>query len=482
VAWAFVHRGAQEGVPDGGGFSKRRNEMVGSTRLLHEIGDQGSRPQAARSGREAMRVKAALDLLIPADERRFGVRLWDGSFIPPAGGVADWVLVLNTPAILSTILLHPDELTLGEAFLHGNWAVEGDLEQVFGLAEAVGGYHPHWRDLLRVAPLLIGGLRQEYRERSRAEEHRARASGEAHTRGRDRQAIRYHYDVGNDFYALWLDRNMIYSCAYFETAKATLDQAQEAKLDLICRKLRLKPGERFLDVGCGWGALIRHAAAHYGVNATGITLSEAQAKLARERIVAAGLADRCQVEIRDYRDLPTEWFDKAASVGMAEHVGTANLGAYFAAVQRALKPGGLFLNHAIADSAGPAHRKGVLGGRGHESFIERHVFPDGELQPIHDTLAAAEDAGLEVCDVESLRRHYALTLRHWGRRLEARRDEALAIVDETTYRVWQLYMAGAAHGFARGNLNIYQTLLSRPGPHGAVVLPLTREDLYQAEA
>lgn len=432
-----------------------------------------------QTNRLAARIEAALDLFIPAAERHFAVRLWDGTVLPAADGAAAWVLVLKTPDIVRQILIRPDELALGESFLRGDWDVDGDLERVFELAEAIGHYRPHLPDLLRVAPLLIGSLRSGPRGRA-AQQHRAREAGWAHTQGRDRQAIRYHYDVSNEFYALWLDQRMVYSCAYFAEPAYSLDQAQEAKLDLICRKLRLQPGERFLDVGCGWGALVIHAAQHYGVQATGITLSEAQATLARARIAAVGLTDRCQVEIRDYRELPTSWFDKAASVGMAEHVGTVNLRGYFSAVRRALKPGGLFLNHAIADVSGPGHRRGVMGSRGHESFIARHVFPDGELQTIHDTLAAAEDMGFEVCDVESLRRHYALTLRQWIRRLEAHRSEALTLVDEITYRVWRLYMAGAAYAFEHGNLSIMQTLLASTTPSGSLTLPMTRRDLYPA--
>jgi len=438
-------------------------------------------PTGGRSKRLAACIDAVFELFVPAAERHFAVRLWDGTTLPPVNGVADWTLVLKTPEVLRLALLHPDELALGEAFLRGDWDVDGDLEHVFELAEAIGHYRPHLRDLLRVAPLLIDGLRSRPHDREAAT-HRAREEGRAHTRGRDQQMIRYHYDVSNNFYRLWLDRRMVYSCAYFAESDYSLDQAQEAKLDLICRKLRLQPGERFLDIGCGWGALVMHAAKHYGVNATGITLSESQAALARERIAAAGLSDRCQVEIRDYRDLPTSWFDKAASVGMAEHVGTANLSGYFTAVRRALKPGGLFLNHAITDVSGPGHRRGVMGDRGHESFIARHVFPDGELQTIHDTLAAAEDMGFEVCDVESLRRHYARTLRHWGERLEAHHDEALTLTDDVTYRVWRLYMAGAAYAFARGNLSIMQTLLASTTASGALSLPMTRQDLHTQDA
>ncbi|MGN6758188.1 MAG: class I SAM-dependent methyltransferase [Thermomicrobiales bacterium] len=432
-----------------------------------------------RRTRAGRLVETALDLLVPAEQRTFATRLWDGSVLPSPRGQADWTFVVNTPAIFRQIFLHPDELALGEAFLRGDWDVEGELERVFEVAESVANYRPRPRDMFHLAPLLTLG--DKHPDDGHAEEHRADLHDDrAHTMTRDKQAIHYHYDVGNDFYALWLDKEMVYSCAYFATGTEDIDTAQQAKLDHICRKLRLQPGERFLDVGCGWGALVRHAVKHYGVSAVGITLSEEQAKLARERSAAEGLADRCQIELRDYRDLPTSWFDKAASVGMAEHVGTANLATYFGSVFRALRPGGLFLNHAIALRPQVHGRTdSMLGRRNHHSFIDKYVFPDGELQAIHRSLEFAEQAGFEVCDVETLRRHYALTLRQWVRRLEARHAEAVAAADETTYRIWRLYMSGAAHNFQVDRLGLYQSLLSRPETDGGCALPLTRADLYR---
>jgi cyclopropane-fatty-acyl-phospholipid synthase len=432
-----------------------------------------------RAGRLA---ETALDLLLPAEQRSFATRLWDGSVLPPPHGQADWTFVINTPALFRLIFLHPDELALGEAFLRDDWDVEGDMERIFDVAESVAQYRPRPRDLFHLAPLLT--LSDKHHDDAHPEGQRAALHDDhAHTMTRDKQAIHYHYDVGNDFCALWLDREMVYSCAYFATGTEDIDTAQQAKLDHICRKLRLQPGERFLDVGCGWGALVRHAVKHYGVSAVGITLSEEQAKLARERIAAEGLADRCQIELRDYRELPTNWFDKAASVGMAEHVGTANLATYFSAVFRALRPGGLFLNHAIALRPQVQGRSdSVLGRRNHSSFIDKYVFPDGELQAIHRSLEFAEQAGFEVCDVESLRRHYALTLRRWVQRLEAHHTEAVAAAGETTYRIWRLYMSGAAHNFQVDRLALYQALLSRPEADGSCGLPLTRADLYREQS
>jgi cyclopropane-fatty-acyl-phospholipid synthase len=265
---------------------------------------------------------------------------------------------------------------------------------------------------------------------------------------------------------------MVYSCGYFQSETDDLEAAQDHKLDYICRKLRLKPGQRLLDLGCGWGGLLVHAGRRFGATTTGITLSQPQADLAEARIAVAGLSDRCRVLVQDYRELDGgDCHDALASVGMFEHVGEALLPEYFARAHRLLKPGGVFLNHGIASRASeePHHGPG---------FSETYVFPDGELLPINVTLRAAEGAGFEVRDVECLREHYALTLRHWVRRLEACHEDALAYVDEPTYRVWRLYMAGAAHAFATGRHNVYQTLLAKPDDVGRSSLPLTRADWY----
>jgi cyclopropane-fatty-acyl-phospholipid synthase len=311
----------------------------------------------------------------------------------------------------------------------------------------------------------------------------AHLSGQRHSTRRDREAVRFHYNVGNAFYGLWLDAKMVYSCAYFARETDDLDQAQESKLEHICRKLRLTPGERLLDIGCGWGGLIMHAARRYGVFALGITLSDAQAETARERIAAAGLGDRCHVELRDYRQLAREpRFDKISSVGMVEHVGAQRLDDYFASAWGALRPGGLFLNHGIVSIAAsrPESRWSRVAGRVWKrgAFIDRYVFPDGELVPAATVIASAEKAGFELRDVESLREHYVQTLRHWVHRLESRHDEAIALVGEPTYRVWRLYMSASAYGFRTGRIGIIQSLLAKPYADGKVELPRTREDLY----
>jgi cyclopropane-fatty-acyl-phospholipid synthase len=311
--------------------------------------------------------------------------------------------------------------------------------------------------------------------------------GRRHSRKRDAAAIRHHYDVGNDFYQLWLDAQAVYSCAYFAPGVQDIDAAQDAKLDYICRKLRLHPGERFLDIGCGWGALIRHAARRYHVEAVGITLSPSQAELARRRIAEDGLADCCRVEVRDYRDLPDRpLYDKVASVGMVEHVGRARLPRYFETVLRVLRPGGQLLNHGIIDLEEArsvsirVRARRWLWREG--QFFHRYVFPDGELPSLAEVVSAAEQVGFESRDLESLREHYVLTLRQWLKRLEAREHEAVALVGETTYRVWRLYLAASAHAFAAGRIGVVQLLLAKPRLGTGSEVPLTRDDLYAPAA
>jgi cyclopropane-fatty-acyl-phospholipid synthase len=364
------------------------------------------------------------------------------------------------------MLLAPSELALGEAYIFDDFDIEGDIEAAFDVADyLLSQEQSFWR---------VRGLWERLRRRPGQARSGAQVlafKGAPHSHERDRHAIRYHYDLPAAFYALWLDREMVYSCAYFQAPDEDLDSAQEHKLDYLCRKLRLCPGERLLDIGCGWGALVRYAAAHYGAQAVGITLSQAQAERAQQRLRESGLEGRCRIEFADYRDLDRcEQFDKIVSVGMFEHVGEAFLGIYFRRAWEMLRPGGVFLNHGIAYSA-TYHRRGP-------SFTDRYVFPNGELVPISASLRAAELSGFEVRDVESLREHYALTLHHWVRRLEAHAEEARQITDDVTYRIWRLYMAGASHGFRSGRLNLYQALLAKP-VHGRSGLPLTRADWYR---
>jgi cyclopropane-fatty-acyl-phospholipid synthase len=420
----------------------------------------------------------------PPRERPFDVRFWDG--VTDRGNEPNpaFTLVINRPASLRRMLMPPSELSLVESYISGDIDVEGSMEAGAILQPLIRGRLDSAAAVANLVSLVLKlpGKADDDLADARFPEH-ARKLGPRHTPVRDAAAVRFHYDVGNEFYKLFLDERMVYSCAYFRTPDESLAAAQEAKLDLICRKLRLQPGERFLDIGSGWGGLIMYAAEHYGVDATGITLSENQAKLARERIQKAGLADRCRVEIRDYRTLSADdGYDKIASVGMIEHVGLSHLAVYFESAYRALKPKGLFLNHGIV-SLEAARPKGI-GGKLWDlvwksgSFIDTYVFPDGRLTAAADVIAAAELSGFEVRDVESLREHYAMTLRHWVRSLEEESDAAKAIVGDHTYRVWRLYMSGSARAFATAAINIIQTLLSKPDEAGKSKVPLTREDIY----
>jgi cyclopropane-fatty-acyl-phospholipid synthase len=422
----------------------------------------------------------------PTTERAFDVRYWDGTVEAAGNGTAPFTLVLKTPSALRQMLLPPSELAIAEAYLIGVVDVEGELSAAVTLGEIIKARLSSPRALVSLTRDLLA-LPSPHRNgagdlRGRRASARVTPLGGKHEPVRDRAAISYHYDVGNDFYALWLDQRMVYSCAYFHRDDDTLDVAQEAKLDLVCRKLRLQPGERFLDIGCGWGALVMHAAAHYGVRAVGITLSSRQAELATQRIEEAGLSDSVRIELRDYRDVAAAGpFDKVASVGMVEHVGVDHLPEYFASAFAALVPGGLFLNHGIVNvhSERPMRWRDSVTRRlwRADAFIDQYVFPDGKLGPFHEVIHAAEAAGFETRDVESLREHYARTLGEWTARLERNRDRAIAIVGETSFRVWRLYMTASARGFATGALNVLQTLLSKPcGGH--TNLPPTREDLF----
>jgi len=363
-------------------------------------------------------------------------------------------LSIRDPSLLGGL----GQATLGglaEAYVEGRIDIDGDLVEAIGigarLVQALG------------APVSA----------------RPQLAPAAHEQRADRADIRHHYDVGNDFYRLWLDEAMVYSCAYFDTGAEDIDSAQRAKLDHICRKLRLAPGERFLDIGCGWGALVLHAAGRYGVRAVGITLSEQQAALAGERIAAAGLHERAEVLLLDYRDLPQRFgpgaFDKAASVGMFEHVGLRNLPAYFATVAGMLRDRGLMLNHGITSADVESRPVGSCAG----DFIGKYVFPNGELPHLAVAVRDMAAAGFEVFDIESLRPHYALTLAHWSRRLEQRLQQAASQVSERALRVWRLYLAGCSHGFAQGWMNLYQVLGSRQVEPGATELPLTRSWIYR---
>ena len=443
-------------------------------------------PRAVLPRADASRTRHARDALEllfgPAGTRAFCVRLWDGTVEGPPD--SRFTLVLRQPDVLRRVLLPPSERRLAEAFARNDLDIEGDLEAAVRLGDLLAERAVSWRTMARVVPHLLALPRSPRAGRGRLRVADGLSDfGTRHAEPRDAAAIRFHYDLGDDFYALWLDRRMVYSCAYFATGAETLDDAQEAKLDLTCRKLRVRPGERLLDIGCGWGGLVLHAVQRYGVEAVGVTLSHKQAAFAHRAIAEAGLAGRAEVCIRDYRRLREFGrFDKIASVGMLEHVRGLQLESYFATAFDLLRPGGVFLTHGIV-ALDDARRRGVrervrdrLWRRG--EFIERYIFPDGEVVQLAELVRAAELAGFETRDVESLREHYARTLRHWSSRLEAHHAEAAGMVGEAAYRVWRLYLAAAARGFATGRLAVVQLLLAKPDANGRHVVPLTRSDLY----
>jgi cyclopropane-fatty-acyl-phospholipid synthase len=400
--------------------------------------------------------------------RNFEIELWDGArWEPEAGQFRRFTWKINRPGTLRAAFASANQLGLAEAYIYGDFDIDGDIEAVFPLGDFLV------ENLSSLQKLRLGAILLDLpvaKNPGHAAQTGSKLPGRRHSKERDRRAVTYHYDVSNDFYRLWLDKNMVYSCAYFETPQDDLDTAQVQKLDYVCRKLRLQPGERLLDIGCGWGGLILHAVKNYGVHASGITLSQQQLEYASERIQREGLSDRCQVSLADYRDFEAAPYDKIASIGMVEHVGESNLEEYFRCAYRLLRAGGAFLNHGIG--VPESRRKPPK-----PNFTDLYVFPDGELLPISVPTHFAERAGFEVRDVENLREHYALTLRYWVRSLIDRREEIRRLVDEIVYRIWKLQMAGSAYYFETGRLELYQTLLVKTD-QGRSGLPLTRADWY----
>jgi cyclopropane-fatty-acyl-phospholipid synthase len=403
-------------------------------------------------GAQPEALRRELDQALP--ERPFTVEFWDGTTLPSTNGNGGPVFGVRSPAAIAHALRAPGQLGLGRAYVSGELEVD-DVDAVLGL---LGSWKPPPLDRGQRARLALAAVRAAGLTRPpRRPDSELVPRGARHSKERDARSVRHHYDVSNDFFALFLDESLTYSCAFFSRAvgDATLEEAQRAKLEVTAAKLSLEPGQRVLDVGCGWGAFAIHTAREHDVHVTGITLSEPQARLARERAAAAGVGDRVDIRVMDYRDLPSgEPFDAIASIGMVEHVGAAQIDVYAQQLARLLKPGGLLVNHGIArlrhsdPEAGP--------------FSDRYVFPDAAPLHLSRSTFALERAGFETMHVEGFGADYAETLRHWARRLDDNLDEARRLAGDERVRVWRLYLRAARNGFETGFTSIYQARCRLP--------------------
>ncbi|HEU4974441.1 MAG TPA: cyclopropane-fatty-acyl-phospholipid synthase family protein [Baekduia sp.] len=384
-------------------------------------------------------------------DRPFAVDFWDGSRLAPTNGDAGPTLTVRSPQALAHALRAPGQLGIGRAYVAGALDVD-DIDKAIHMLDT---WQPPALDAKAKARLAVAAVRAAgLVPPPRPPAAELRPQGRRHSILRDRRAVRHHYDVSNDYFALFLDESMTYSCAIFSRGATTLEEAQWTKRELVCTKLNLRPGERVLDIGCGWGAFAIHAAKEHGVHVTGVTLSEPQAQLGRQRAEEAGVGDRVDIRVMDWRELQAEPFDAIASIGMVEHVGSGNIDAYAGRVHDLLKPGGRLLNHGIArlrhgdPEAGP--------------FSERYVFPDAAPLHLSRISFALEGAGLEVTHAEGFRMDYAETLTHWAERFDANLDEAIRLGGEERVRVFRLYLRVARRGFETGFLSVFQVLARRP--------------------
>jgi len=419
-------------------------------------------------------------------DANISIRLWDGSFIPLGDNASEqWNIGIKGPEVLGAILRRPTLENLLRQYASGNIDFNGgDLIDFYEVLRSRGSRTKgvsssqikkrlnKWYLLKQAWPLLFAKKAEtELDHRFRGDD-----TGRSQAARDEKSFIQFHYDLSNDFYRLFLDPEMQYSCGYFTSWDQDLEQAQHNKLNMICRKLRLQPGDRFLDIGCGWGGLLCHAVQHFGVIGHGVTLSQKQYDFGREKIRRLGLADRITIELRDYRELTGE-YDKIASIGMYEHIGIANYTAYFTKLNSLLRDRGMILNHGITRRAKHSKRQftRITPGR---RFILKYIFPGSELDHIGHTLSKMEACGFEVHDVEAWREHYALTTRLWCRRLESKKEEAIALVGEERYRMWIAYLAGVSFAFEDGSLRIFQTVATKHGRKGPSTMPPTREHLY----
>jgi cyclopropane-fatty-acyl-phospholipid synthase len=410
------------------------------------------------------------------------VRLWDGTVVPLGAKAVEsgLTVAIRSPGVIGALLRWPTLDHFVRQYATEGIELEGGDLIAFGEAIRTANNKPKFKNLKKTilfpalvpflfAPADRGEVDQQFAGDCEAVPPAAR---------KDKDYVQFHYDLGNEFYRLFLDAEMVYSCAYFTDEGNSLDQAQRDKLDMICRKLRLAPGERLLDIGCGWGGLICHAAQRFGVQAHGVTLAQTQYDFVQDKIARLGLQDRVTVELRDYRDLEGT-YDKIASIGMFEHVGLANLPAYFAKLNSLLRDRGILLNHGIARRAKSGGAKATKW-RPEKKLIAKYIFPGGELDNIGQTLQSIESSRFQVHDVEGWHQHYMLTTAHWSRRLSANRDAAIRLVGPERYRLWVAYLAGVSFCFRNGTLQIFQVVASKHARRGLSELPLTRADLYSA--
>ncbi|MDR6558118.1 cyclopropane-fatty-acyl-phospholipid synthase [Arthrobacter pascens] len=414
----------------------------------------------AKTSGVAPRLAKALAIVLGTEEIPIRLRAWDGSEAGPADAP---VIEFRSRRALRRMLWSPGQLGLSRAYVAGEIEAHGDIFAAFAALSSAGKFaepgpfrKPTARELGTLLTTAVGLGAVGPNPAPPPEEAKVEKHGRRHSKNRDAAAISHHYDVGNDFYRLVLGPTMVYSCAVYDSEDSSLEAAQEAKLDLVCLKLGLQPGMRVLDVGCGWGSFALHAAERYGVSVVGVTISTEQAELVRKRVADAGLTERVDIRIQDYRDIDDGPFDAISSIGMSEHVGREQLPRYVSQLHSLLRPGGRLLNHAISWNAGPADDDP-------DSFIPRYVFPDGEMLSLSEVVVELEAGGFEVLDVEALRRHYALTLRAWVRNIEEHWDEAVRLTSAGRARVWRLYMASSALGFENGLTGVNQVLLQKPG-------------------
>ena len=402
-------------------------------------------------------------------------RFWDGSSLGASN--ANAALVLKSPKALTRLVYAPGELGFVRGYVGDDIDIEGDIFEVLALRDMLEertidtDLRLNLRAGLRLLRATVGLGALATPPSAPAEE--IRMHGRLHSKPRDADAVSHHYDVGNDFYRLVLGETMTYSCAYFARDDMSLDEAQTAKYDLVCRKLGIKPGMRLLDVGCGWGGMVLHAVRNYGVSAVGITLSREQANFAAQRVAESDVGHLVDIRYQDYRDVDDGPFDAISSIGMFEHVGLVQLGEYFGVLERLLVPRGRLLNHAISKRSGQP-------GFSSRSFVSRYVFPDGELQEVGGVVSAMQKLGLEARDVESLREHYGRTLRSWVNNLESNWSEAVDLVGLGRAKVWRLYMAGSALGFEASRINVHQVLGIKPDAKGRSGMAPTRSAWMKA--